>query len=374
MKPIQMVDLLGQYQKIKNEIDTAIQSVIEQGAFINGKEVTLFAQELAEYLNVKHVIPCANGTDALQIALMALDLKQGDEVITTNFTFIATVEALCLLGLKPVLVDVCPLTFNINSKLIENLITARTKVIIPVHLFGQCANMDTIIAIAKKYNLSVIEDNAQAIGAEYTFPSGEKKKSGTIGDIGCFSFFPSKNLGCYGDGGALCTNNDIIAEKLKMIVNHGSKVKYFHEIIGVNSRLDTIQAAILRIKLKKLNSYIQARQEAASQYDSYLSGCETVQIPHRKAGSNHVFHQYTIKVNRENNVSLQTYLKEHGIPSMIYYPQPMNRQKAFFREIVNKNDTFPVSENLCTQVLSLPMHTELDTEQIKYICDTILKY
>lgn len=359
-----MVDLNGQYAKIKPEIDTAIQKVIDSTAFINGPQVKEFSNSLASYLDVKHVIPCANGTDALQIALMALGLKPGDEVISPDFTFIATVEVIALLGLKPILVDVEPDTFNIDPEKIRKAITPKTKAIVPVHLFGQCANLTDIIKIAREHNLYVIEDNAQAIGATYC-DGTITGKAGTLGDISCTSFFPSKNLGCYGDGGALMTNNDSLAEKIRLIANHGSKIKYYNDEVGVNSRLDTIQAAILDVKLKYLDQFIAARQKAASIYNKLLSGMDEVQTPVISSFTDHVFHQYTLKVKRDRD-NFQKYLQEKEIPAMIYYPVPMHRQKAY-----EMNGDFPVTEYLKDAVISLPMHTELLSEQQEYICEQI---
>lgn len=372
---IQMCDLKGQYQKIKNEIDSSIQEVIDSTAFIKGKEVGLFQDELAKYLGVKHVISCANGTDALQIALMALGLKPGDEVITPDFTFIATVEVVALLGMVPVIVDVDPNTFTIDSSLLEKAITPKTKAIIPVHLFGQCANMDEIMVIAKKHNIYVIEDVAQATGADYFHSNGKSSKAGAIGHIGTTSFFPSKNLGCYGDGGALFTNDDAIAEEIKSISNHGMKVRYYHDKIGVNSRLDTIQAAILRVKLKYLNEYNSNRIKAADYYDKHLGNCKHLITPKRASWSSHIFHQYTLQLVDGNRADLIKYLSDKGIPAMIYYPVPLHAQKAF--EVYQKdalNKHFPISDNLCESVFSLPMHTELTEDVQKFICDTILNY
>ncbi len=364
-----MVDLKGQYENIKPEINQAILDVIESTAFINGPQVKSFAQELAAFLNVKHVIPCANGTDALQIALMALGLKPGDEVITPNFTFIATIEVIALLGLVPVLVDVNPNTFNIDPSEIEKAITPRTKAIIPVHLFGQSSEMERIISIAAEKDIFVVEDNAQALGAEYTFKNGRKSMAGTMGHIGCTSFFPSKNLGTYGDGGAIFTNNDQLAESMRMITNHGSKVKYYHETIGVNSRLDTLHAAILNIKLKHLNDYNASRQKVAMYYDKELGAISGLQIPTRSADfSTHIFHQYTLIVKDRNE--LKEYLHSKGIPAMVYYPVAFHHQKAF-SHFSQRQNSFPVTEYLCKHVISLPMHTEMDAEQLQYITSTI---
>jgi len=368
-----MCDLKGQYVKIKKEIDSSIQEVLDTTAFIKGKDVTLFQDELAKYLGVKHVIGCANGTDALQIALMALGLKPGEEVITPDFTFIATVEVVALLGLTPVIVDVDPETYTIDPVKLEKAITPRTKVIIPVHLFGQCANMEEILAIAKKHNIFVVEDVAQATGANYKFINGTAQKAGGIGTVGCTSFFPSKNLGCYGDGGALFTNDDALADEIKSISNHGMQVRYYHDKIGVNSRLDTIQAAILRVKLKYLDNYNDARTKAANIYDTLLKDCKSVKTPARATWSDHIFHQYTLRLLKGSRTELIKYLSEKGIPSMVYYPVPLHSQKAFESyqvHAVNKN--FPVTDLLCNSVFSLPMHTELTEDVQKYICNTIL--
>lgn len=370
MRPLTMVDLKSQYQKIKPEIDQAIQSVIESAQFIKGSDVKVLEQELAAYLNVNNVITCGNGTDALQIAMMALDLKPGDEVITTNFTFIATVEVIALLGLKPILVDVYPDTYNINIEELKKAITPKTKAIVPVHLFGQCANMEAIMEIANEKNIFVIEDNAQAIGADYTFSDGRVKKAGTMGHMGCTSFFPSKNLGCYGDGGAIFTDNDEFAKKISSIVNHGMKVRYYHDRIGVNSRLDTIQAAILRIKLPKLNNYIKARQDAAAYYNEAFDKIEELEIPKTSQFTNHVFHQYTLKVKNGKRDELKKWLDERGVPAMIYYPVPLHEQKAF-NQYKDASQKFPITQKLCSEVLSLPMHTELDEEQLNFIAKAV---
>jgi len=368
-----MVDLKNQYLKIKPEIDAAIQEVLESTAFINGPAVKRFQQNLEQYLQVKHVIPCANGTDALQIAMMALGLKPGDEVITADFTYVATAEVIGLLGLTPVLVDVNPSTFDINIEALERNITEKTKAIVPVHLFGQCANMDAIMEIAKKYNLYVIEDNAQAIGAEYTFQNGTRKKAGTIGHIGCTSFFPSKNLGCFGDGGAIMTNDDELAQRCRMIASHGQSKQYVHDVLGVNSRLDSIQAAILDVKLKYLNQYIQARQKAAEYYDRKFSNHPEIIIPARNPNSTHVFHQYTLQIKNGKRDALRAFLQEQGIPSMIYYPIPLHLQKAYQSPRYKKGD-FPVTEMLCASVLSLPMHTELTEDTLEQITNTVLNF
>lgn len=373
--PIQMCDLKGQYLKIKNEIDSSIQAVIDSSTFIKGKDVSLFQDELANYLGVKHVIGCANGTDALQIALMALGLKQGDEVITPDFTFIATVEVIALLGLVPIIVDVDPNTFTIDPTLLQKAITSKTKAIIPVHLFGQCANMEEIRTIANMHNLYVVEDVAQATGANYFFKNGKILKAGAIGDIGCTSFFPSKNLGCFGDGGAIFTNNDALAEEIRSISNHGMKVRYYHEKIGVNSRLDTIQAAILRVKLKYLDNFNNSRIAAADLYDILLGNCKSLVIPSRSTWSNHIFHQYTLKLLNKNRGDLIKHLSDNGIPSMVYYPVPLHAQKAFeLYQTQAANKDFPVTDSLCGTVFSLPMHTELSEATQRFICDTILNF
>lgn len=368
-----MVDLKSQYLKIKNEVDAGISEVINSTTFINGPQVKQFQQHLEEYLQIKHVIPCGNGTDALQIAMMALGLKPGDEVITASFTFIATAEVIALLGLIPVLVDVDPETFNINPDSIRKAITPKTKAIVPVHLFGQCSDMEEIMKIANENNLYVIEDNAQAIGAEYTFSDGTTKKAGTIGHIGCTSFFPSKNLGCYGDGGAIFTNDDEIAEKLRIVVNHGMKVRYYHDYVGVNSRLDSIQAAILDVKLKHLDEYAQARNKAADFYDSAFKNHPKLKTPARFYKSNHVFHQYTLIGINIDRSALQNFLADKGIPMMIYYPRPLHMQKAYLDPRYKEGD-FPITESLCTNVFSLPMHTELDDEQLDFITKSVLEF
>ena len=369
---IQMVDLKGQYQKIKTEVDAAMNEVISSTSFINGPAVKEFQSDFETYLNIKHVIPCANGTDALQIAMMALDLKQGDEVITANFTYVATAEVIGLLGLSPVLVDVNQDTFNIDIDSIERNITSKTKAIVPVHLFGQCADMERIMAIAKKHNLYVIEDTAQAIGADYSFSDGRNFKAGTIGTIGCTSFFPSKNLGCFGDGGAIFTNNDDLAKKIRMIAHHGQSVQYVHEVLGVNSRLDSIQAAILKIKLKHLDEYALSRNKVADFYDKAFSNHSKIKIPSRSKNSTHVFHQYTLQIIGYDRSELRQKLTEHGIPAMIYYPIPLHKQNAYKNERFKTND-FPITQKLCDTVLSLPMHTELDEETLNYITNTLLR-
>ena len=366
MKKIQMVDLLGQYQHIKPEVDKAIQEVIVGSAFINGPDVKAFRTELAEYLNVANVITCGNGTDALQIALMACGLQPGDEVIVPDFTFIATAEVVAVLGLRPVFVDVDENTFTLDVEKTEAAITPKTKAIIPVHLYGQCADMERIMAIANEHKLFVIEDTAQSLGATYKI-NGEQKKSGTIGHIGCTSFFPSKNLGAYGDGGAMYTNDNELAEKIAMIANHGAKVKYYHDEVGVNSRLDTMQAAILRVKLAYLDVYNSKRQTAANNYTEYLKDIAQLSTPVLNTLSTHVFHQYTLKVERRDE--LKKHLQENGIPSMIYYPVPMHKQKAYAC-----SGNFGISEKLCEQVISLPMHTELEKDQQEYICSKIAEF
>ncbi len=368
-----MVDLKQQYQKIKTEVDAAVLKVIESAGFINGPEVTQFADALAKYNGVQHVIPCANGTDALQIAMMALGLEPGDEVITPSFTYIATTEVIALLKLKPVFVDVDPKTFNIDPEAIQKAITPRTKAIVPVHLYGQAANMEEIINIASAKNLFVIEDNAQAIGSDYYFSNGTSKKTGSIGTIGCTSFFPSKNLGAYGDGGAITTNDSALATKLRMVANHGQSKRYYHDVIGCNSRLDTIQAAILRIKLNYLDQYIDARRSVADYYDAAFASHPKITTPYRSAFSKHVFHQYTLILEGINRVELQTYLAGHDIPSMIYYPVPAHKQKMF--ESFGSSETdLPATDFLTERVISLPVHTEMDEEQLNFITSKILEY
>ena len=372
MKKIQMVDLQSQYYKIKSDVDNAILNVIDSAAFINGPEVKSFQTELEQYLDVKHVIPCANGTDALQIALMALDLKEGDEVITADFTFVATVEVVHLLKLKSVLVDVDYNTFTIDIDKLKAAITPKTKVIIPVHIFGQCANMEEILKIAKEHNLHVIEDSAQAIGSDIIFADGTSKKSGTMGIIGTTSFFPSKNLGCYGDGGAIFTNDDELAHKMRGIVNHGMYERYYHDEVGVNSRLDSLQATILRKKLPLLDGYNDARRKAADYYDEAFAGKPNILTPKRADYSTHVFHQYTLRILNGQRNELQKFLTEKEIPAMIYYPVALRKQKAYFQE---SNDAdFVNTDKLLEQVISLPMHTELDEEQLKYITEAVLEF
>jgi UDP-2-acetamido-2-deoxy-ribo-hexuluronate aminotransferase len=373
MKKLHMVDLNSQYEKIASQVDEAVLNVIRSTAFINGPEVKAFQSELEQYLNVPYVIPCANGTDALQIAMMALGLEPGDEVITACFTYVATAEVIALLRLKPVLVDVNPETFDIDIDAMEKAITPKTKAIVPVHLFGQCADMEKIMAIAKKHNLYVIEDTAQAIGAEYTFSDGTVKKAGTIGTVGCTSFFPSKNLGCYGDGGAMFTNDEQLAKKIRMIANHGQSVQYYHDEIGVNSRLDSMQAAILRVKLPHLDTYASARNKAADYYDRAFAGHSKIKTPARAKNSTHVFHQYTLQLNGVDRQGLRDFLAAREIPSMIYYPVPLHQQKAYMDERYSDND-FPVTVELCKNVISLPMHTEMDENQLRYITDAVLEY
>jgi len=373
MRPIRMVDLKQQYLNIKPAIDAAIHEVLDSTNFINGEPVQTFAQELSTYLHVKHTIPCANGTDALQIAMMALGLQPGDEIITPSFTYIATTEVIALLKLKPIFVEVNPQTFCIDPQAIEKAITSQTKAIVPVHLYGQSANMEVIMRIAKQHNLYVIEDNAQAIGCDYTFSNGVIQKTGTIGHIGCTSFFPSKNLGCYGDGGAICTNDDSLAATLKMIANHGQSVKYYHNVVGCNSRLDTIQAAVLNIKLKKLEEYIKARQKAAAFYNkAFAPYTSIITTPYIAPYSTHVYHQYTIQLKGINRNALHDYLAAQNIPSMIYYPVPAHQQKMFTS--YNTNYLLPITNQLTTCVLSLPIHTELDEEQLQYITNHVINY
>ena len=371
MKNIQMVDLKGQYSRIKDVVNPSIQEVIETAAFINGPKVHEFQKNLENYLGIKHVIPCANGTDALQIAMMGLGLKPGDEVITADFTFAATVEVIALLQLTPVLVDVEPDTFNIDIEAIKKAITPKTKAIVPVHLFGQCANMEAIMEIAKQHNLFVIEDNAQAIGADYTYNNGEKAKAGTIGHVSSTSFFPSKNLGCYGDGGAIFTNDDDLAHTIRGIVNHGMYERYHHDVVGVNSRLDSMQAAVLNAKLPHLDTYNKARQEAANKYDQAFAGNSKIVTPYRNG--DHVFHQYTLKVKNVDRDALAKHLNDNGIPCGVYYPIPLHNQKAYQDSRYNEED-FNVTNQLIHEVISLPMHTELDNEQIDFITSTIIEF
>ena len=372
MRKIQMVDLQSQYLRIKQDIDAGIQEVIETAAFVKGQKVTDFQHHLEQYTGAKHIIPVGNGTDALQIALMGLGLKPGDEVITPTFTFIATAEVVALLGLTPVVVDVEWGTMNMDMAAVRRAITPRTKAIVPVHLFGQCTDMDALKTLAREHHLYVIEDACQAIGAQYTFSNGETKQAGTMGHIGCTSFFPSKNLGCYGDGGAIFTNDDELAAKMRAIANHGMVVRYHHDMIGVNSRLDSIQAAILDAKLPHLNEYISARQKAAAYYDQAFANNAHLLIPGRQAHSTHVFHQYTLRVVNINRDALRDGLAERGIPAMIYYPIPLHQQKAYIDPRYKDGD-FPIAEKLAACVLSLPMHTELDGEQLEYITSSVLE-
>jgi len=373
MNKIQMVDLVSQYQHIKKEVDVAILNVIESAQFINGLEVSGFKSELETYLNVSNVIPCANGTDALQIALMALDLKPGDEIITPSFTYIATTEVMALLGLKPIFIEVDPETFCIDYTKIEAVITSKTKAIVPVHLYGQAAPMNEIMEIANRHNLFVIEDNAQAIGCNYTLSNGETVKTGTIGHIGCTSFFPSKNLGCFGDGGAIFTNDTALAVKIKMIANHGQSKQYHHDLVGCNSRLDNIQAAVLRIKLKQLDNYNNSRNKVAEYYDNFFEKHPQIITPKRALNSTHVYHQYTLKLENLNRNELRAFLTEREVPSMIYYPIPAHRQKMF--ESFGSADTFlPVTDKLTECVISLPIHTEMTEEQLEKICVTIEEF
>jgi UDP-2-acetamido-2-deoxy-ribo-hexuluronate aminotransferase len=373
MKSIQMVDLVGQYARIRTEVDAALQRVIQSAQFIGGPEVKGLEQEMAAYLGVKQVIGCANGTDALQIAMMALDLKAGDEMLTPSFTFVATVEVVALLGITPVFVDVLPGTFNMDPKDLRAKITPRTKAIVPVHLFGQTADMQAIMDVAREHGLFVIEDDCQAIGSDYTFPDGTTRKSGTIGHIGTTSFFPSKNLGCYGDGGAIFTNDEEIAKKVRRVCNHGSDVRYYHEVVGVNSRLDAMQAAILRIKLRHLDAYAAARRTAAAAYDNAFAGIPGLRTPERSADSTHVFHQYTLRVLDGRRDALKQHLEDAGIPAMIYYPVPCHLQNAY-RSDRCPTGSLPVTEQLTTEVLSLPMSTELDDEQLTHITAAVKRF
>ena len=376
-----MVDLSGQYQEIKDQVNSAITQILETSAYINGPEVHAFQKELEAYLGVKHVIPCANGTDALQIAMMGLGLKPGDEVVTADFTFAATVEVIALLQLTPVLVDVYPDTFNINIEALEKAITPKTKAIVPVHLFGQCANMDAILALAEKHNLYVIEDNAQAIGAKYLSKNGKKSMAGSMGHVGATSFFPSKNLGCYGDGGAIFTNDDELAHIIRGIVNHGMYERYHHDVVGVNSRLDSIQAAVLRAKLPKLDGYCEARRNAARAYSKAFEGQEYIIAPKTVNGCDgicnvcdcHVFHQYTLKITNGKRDALVKYLNDNEIPCGVYYPIPLHKQKAYVDKRYKEED-FPVTNQLVKEVISLPMHTELDEEQINHITKMVIEF
>ena len=373
MKKIQMVDLQGQYQKIKDKVDIQLQDVLNTSAYVNGPQVHAFQKELEEYLGVKNVIPCANGTDALQIAMMGLGLQPGDEVITVDFTFAATVEVIALLKLTPVLVDVEKDTFNMDIEALKKAITPKTKAIVPVHLFGQCANMEAVLDVACDHNLFVIEDTAQAIGADYTFKSGAKRKAGTMGMVGTTSFFPSKNLGCYGDGGAIFTNDDELAHTIRGMVNHGMYKRYYHDVVGVNSRLDSLQAAILRIKLPLLNDYCDARRTAAEYYSNAFASNKNIVTPVISDNTTHVFHQYTLQIINGQRNELHQHLLDNGIPNAIYYPVPLHSQKAYMDERYNEDD-FKVTNELIDTVISLPMHTELDEEQLEFITTTITNF
>lgn len=370
-----MVDLKSQYQRLKADINREVLEVLESTAYINGPKVKQFQADLETYLGARHVIPCANGTDALQIALMALGLQPGDEVIVPAFTYVATAEVIALLQLKPVMVDVAPDTFNVTAEIIEKAITPRTKAVVPVHLFGQSCDMEPIMAVARKHGIYVVEDNAQAIGADYTFSDGHQQKTGTIGDIGCTSFYPSKNLGAYGDGGAICTNSDELATLCRSVANHGqASRRYYHDLVGVNSRLDAIQAAILGIKLKHLDTFARARQEAAAYYDRAFATVAELQTPVRQQNSTHVFHQYTLVVGNGRRDALQAHLQELQIPNMIYYPVPLYKQEAYKNAGMNGKETLPVTEQLCDSVISLPMHTELDEAALEYICEGVRSF
>lgn len=371
---IQMVDLQSQYARLQEEIDAAVLEVIRSAAFINGPQVRNFQANLEQYLGVKHVIPCANGTDALQIALMSLGLQPGDEVIVPAFTYVATAEVIALLGLRPVMVDVDPGTFNVTAEIIEQAVTPRTKAVAPVNLFGQSCDMEPIMEVARRHELWVVEDNAQSIGADYTLSDGSRRKAGAIGHIGCTSFYPSKNLGAYGDGGAIYTNDDSLAQQLRMIANHGQNKRYYHKVVGVNSRLDSIQAAILDIKLRRLDAYADARRTAADHYDRAFAGIEELQAPLRHERSTHVFHQYTLIVRNGRRDELQAFLQSRGIPTMVYYPVPLYEQEAYRESMSNKIDILPVTDFLCKSVISLPMHTELDEETLEYICDGVREF
>jgi dTDP-4-amino-4,6-dideoxygalactose transaminase len=368
---IQMVDLKTQYERLKPEIDVAVQEVLQSCAYINGPAVKSFKAHMESYLDARHVIPCANGTDALQIALMGVGLQPGDEVIVPAFTYVSTAEVIALLNLKPVMVDVDPDTFNVTADLVEAAITPKTKAVVPVNLFGQSCDLEPIMEVAKSHGLWVIEDNAQTIGADYTFKDGHTQKTGTIGHIGCTSFYPSKNLGAYGDGGALYTNDEALGQKLQMIANHGQVKRYYHDMVGVNSRLDSIQAAILDIKLGHLDAYAAARRSAADYYDQAFAGIEGLQTPVRDPKSTHVFHQYTLKVANGKRDALQKHLQEAGIPNMIYYPVPLYEQKAYQQAMDQQIDPLPVTEDLCNSVISLPMHTELDEATLAYITEKV---
>ena len=373
MEQIQMVDLRGQYARIKSEVDAGIREVIDSAAFVKGGKVAEFQHELEQYLGVKHVIPVGNGTDALQIALMALGLKSGDEVIVPTFTFVAAAEVAALLGLVPVLVDVDVRTFNVSVEAVKRAITPRTKAIVPVHLFGQNADMEALLSLAAEHGLRVVEDACQSIGAWYTFSDGRRVRSGCMGDVGCTSFFPSKNLGCYGDGGAIFTNDDSLAAAMRAIANHGMTVRYHHDRVGVNSRLDSIQAAVLQVKLRHLDEYGAARKQAAAWYDRAFADVDKLVVPVRVPQSEHVYHQYTLQLNGIDREALRAYLAERGIPTMIYYPVPLHLQQAY-RDARYQPGDFPVAERLCQCVLSLPMHTELSEEQLEYITRSVLEY
>lgn len=373
MVPIQMVDLKRQYAKIKSQVDVAITEVLESSAFINGGPVQQFAKDLESYLDVKHVIPCANGTDALQIAMMAAGLQPGDEVITASFTFIATAEVIALLHLKPVFVDVDPQTYCIDATKLEAAITPKTKAIVPVHLYGHVADMEAIMEVANKHNLIVIEDNAQAIGANYTAKDGSVKKAGGIGHIGCTSFFPSKNLGCYGDGGAIFTNDDAMAAQIRMVANHGQSARYYHDVVGVNSRLDTVQAAVLKIKLPLLDEYINARRAVADAYDKAFADVPQIVTPYRAPYSYHVFHQYTLQLEGADRNEMQAHLAARNVPAMIYYPVPAHRQKMFASFGSSEFD-LPVTDTLTGKVISLPIHTEMDDDQLQHIIESVKSF
>lgn len=370
MEPIRMVDLQKQYRKIRSDIDNSIQEVLNEAAFIQGRHVKEFESALAQYCNVEHVISCGNGTDALQIALMALDPDPGDEVILPVFTYVATAEVIALLQLKPVFVDVDARTFNLDIGQVADKLSTRTRAIVPVHLFGQCADMEPLLQLARKQNIAIIEDAAQALGAAYTFPDGVSQAAGTIGDIGCTSFFPSKNLGCFGDGGALFTRDSSLAQRLRMTANHGQKTKYYHDLVGVNSRLDTLQAAVLKVKLTHLDGYTRSRQEAARHYDDAFADLEGIVRPFQTPNAAHVFNQYTIQVANGRREALRDFLRSKGVPSAIYYPLPLHLQKAYQKQGFGEG-SFPVAEQLCRSVLSLPIHTELSPEQLDYICDAV---
>lgn len=371
---IQMVDLKTQYSRIQQEVDEAVLEVIRSTAFINGPKVQSFKAAFSAYLDAKHVIPCANGTDALQIALMALDLQPGDEVIVPAFTYVATAEVIALLRLTPVMVDVDPNTFNLTADIFESAITPRTKAVVPVHLFGQSCDMEPIMQVANKHGIWVVEDNAQAIGADYTYADGRTQKTGTLGHIGCTSFYPSKNLGAYGDGGALYTNDDILGPKCAMMANHGQVKRYYHDAIGVNSRLDAMQAVVLEIKLRHLDTYAAARQQAAAYYDEVLGAIAALQVPTRQSNSTHVFHQYTLLVKDGRRDELAAFLKDRGIPNMIYYPVPLYKQNAYKSLIPADFAALPITEELCNSVISLPMHTELDEAALSFITSSVKEF